>query len=42
MEYKKFINLLDNPTTQPSKCKTKYCFSMNDDTHGTYNINSQF
>ena len=42
MEYRKFINLLDSPTTQPSKGKTKYCFSMNDDTRGTYNINSQF
>ena len=32
---------MENTTNQPSKCKTKNCVGVNDDSRGTYNINSQ-
>ena len=38
MKYQKIINLLDNQTTQTSKFRTKI---GQDDSRGTYNINSQ-
>ena len=41
MEYKKTINLLDNQTTQPSKFRIKNWVEINDDSRGSYNINSQ-
>ena len=41
MEYQKVINLLDNTPSQPSKFRTKNCVEINDNWHGTYNINSQ-
>ena len=41
MEYQKIINLLDNTPNQPSKFRTKNWVKINDDSHGTYNTNSQ-
>ena len=40
MEYQKVLNLLDNKSNQPSKCKTKNWFETNCDSHETYNTNS--
>ena len=40
MEYKK-LNLLDHQATQPSKFRTKNWVEINDNSRGTYNINSQ-
>ena len=41
MEYQKIINLVDNTTNQPFKFWAKYWVEINDDTHRTYNTNSQ-
>ena len=41
MEYQKTINLLGNTPNQPTKCRTKSWVEINDDSHGTYNVNSQ-
>ena len=41
MEYQKMINLLDNTSNQPSKFRTKKWVEINDESRGTYNINSQ-
>ena len=41
MEYQKIINLLDYTPNHPIKFRTKNCFEMNDDSHGSYNTNSQ-
>ena len=41
MEYQEIINLLGNTPNQPSKFRTKNCIEINDDSHGTHNINSQ-
>ena len=41
MEYRKIINLLENTLNQPSKFRTKKLVEINDDSHGTYNTNSQ-
>ena len=41
MEYQKIMNLLDNAPSQASKCRTKICVKINDDSRGTYNTNSQ-
>ena len=41
MQYQKIINLLDNTPNQPSKFRTKNWVKINDDSHGTYNTNSQ-
>ena len=42
MEYQKIANLLDDASSnQPSKFKTKNCVEVNDESRGTYNINSQ-
>ena len=41
MEYQKMINLLDNTPNWPSKFRTKIWVKINDDSHGTYNTNSQ-
>ena len=40
MEYQKIANLIDDASNQPSKFKTKNWFEINDDSRGTYNINS--
>ena len=40
MEYQKIINFLDNTPNQLSKFKTKNWIGMNDQSRGTYNINS--
>ena len=37
MEYQKIINLLDNTTNQPSKCRAKNWVEINDESRGTYN-----
>ena len=41
MEYQKIANLLDDVSNQPSKCKTRNRVEINDETRGTYNVNSQ-
>ena len=38
IEYQKIINLLDNPSSQPCKCRTKYCVEINDDNTGMKSI----
>ena len=40
-EYQKIINLLDNTPNQPSKFRRKNWFEINDESRGTYNVNSQ-
>ena len=42
MESQKIINLLENAPNQPTKFRTKRWVEINDKSHGTYNINSQF
>ena len=39
MEYQK-INLLDNTSNQLSKFRTKNWVEINDESRGTYNVNS--
>ena len=41
MGYQKIINLLDNPPYQTSEFRIKNQVEVNNDTHGTYNTNSQ-
>ena len=42
MEYQKIANLLDDASSnQPSKFKTKNWVEINDESRGTYNVNSQ-
>ena len=41
MEYQKIANLLDDASNQPSKFKTKNRVEINDESRGTYNVNSQ-
>ena len=41
MEYQKIANLIDDASNQPSKFKTKNCVEINDESTGTYNVNSQ-
>ena len=41
MECQKIKNLLDNISNQPSKLRTKNWVEINDESRGTYNINSQ-
>ena len=40
MEYQKIINLLENTRNQLSKFRMKNWDKVNDESHGTYNINS--
>ena len=40
MEYQKILNLLDDASNQPSKLKTKNWVEINDESRGTYKINS--
>ena len=42
MEYQKIANLIDDPSNQPSKFGTiKDWVEINDESRGTYNVNSQ-
>ena len=42
MEYQKIANLLDdNKSNQPPKFRTKNWVEINDESRGTYNVNSQ-
>ena len=41
MEYQKIKNLIDDASNQPSKVRTKYWVKINDESRGTYNVNSQ-
>ena len=41
MEYGKIANLLDFASNQSSKFKTKNWVEINDESRGTYNVNSQ-
>ena len=41
MEYQKIANLIDDASNQPSKFRTKNWVEINDDSRGTYNVNSQ-
>ena len=42
MEYQKIANLLDdNKSNQPSKFRTRNWVEINDESRGTYNVNSQ-
>ena len=41
MEYQKITDLLDSAPNQPTKFRTKKWVEANDDSHGTYNTNSQ-
>ena len=41
MNIKKIINLLDNTPNKSVKFRTKNWFEINDDSHGTYNTNTQ-
>ena len=41
MEYQKIANLIDDASNQPSKFRTKNWVEMNDESRGTYNVNSQ-
>ena len=40
MKYQKIANLLDDASNQPSKFKTKNWVEINDESRGTYNVNS--
>ena len=41
MEYRKIANLIDDTSNQPSKFRTKNWVEINDESRGTYNVNSQ-
>ena len=41
MEYQKIANLIDDTSNQPSKFRTKNLVEINDESKGTYNVNSQ-
>ena len=41
MGYQKIPNLIDAASSQPSKFRTKNWVEINDESRGTYNINSQ-
>ena len=40
MEYQKIPNLIDDASSQPSKFKRKNWVKINDESRGTYNVNS--
>ena len=43
MEYQKIANLLDSPSNQPSRFRTKSWVEINDDSRGTYtNVDIKF
>ena len=41
MEYQKIANLIDDESNQPFKFRTKNWVEINDESRGTYNVNSQ-
>ena len=41
MEHQKILKLLNDTTNQPSKFRTKNWIEINDESGGTYNVNSQ-
>ena len=41
MEYQKIANLTDDTSNQPSKFRTKNWVEINDESRGTYNVDSQ-
>ena len=41
MEYQKIAHLIDNPSNQPFKFRAKNWVEINDESRGTYNVNSQ-
>ena len=41
MEYQKIANLIDDASNRPSKFRTKNWVDINDESRGTYNVNSQ-
>ena len=41
MECQKIANLIDDASNQPSKFRTKNWLEINDESRGTYNVNSQ-
>ena len=41
MEYQKISNFIDDASNQPSRFRTKYWVEVNDESRGTYNVNSQ-
>ena len=41
MEYQKIANLIDDASNQPSKFRAKNWVEINDESRGTYNVNSQ-
>ena len=41
MEYQKIANLIDDVSNQPSKFRTKNLVEINDESRGTYDVNSQ-
>ena len=41
MEYQKIANLIDDASNQPSKFRTKNWVKTNDQSRGTYKVNSQ-
>ena len=41
MEYQKIANLIYDASNQPSKFRTKNWVQINDESSGTYNVNSQ-
>ena len=41
MEYQKIANLIEDTSNQPSKFRTKNWVEINDESRGTYNVNSQ-
>ena len=40
MEYQKIANLRDGTSNQPSKFRTRNWVEINDESRGTYNVNS--
>ena len=41
MEYQKIAHLVDDASNQPSKFRIKNWVEINDESRGTYNLNSQ-
>ena len=41
MEYQKIANLIDDTSDQPSKFRTRNWVEINDESRGTYSVNSQ-
>ena len=40
MEYQKIATFIDDASNQPSKFRTKNWIEINDESRGTYNVNS--